>query len=618
MFMNGYMGKLLFVDLTKGLCQEEKVTDQICRDFMGGYGIGARIIFSQQRAGVDALGPNSILGIVTGPLTGSPAPSCSRYTIVGKSPLTGTWGDANSGGDFGPYLKFAGYDAVFFKGISERPVYLFIKDGRAELRDAAHLWGKDIYETDDIIRGESGEKVKVLSIGPAGEKLSLISCPVNNKGRAPGRSGLGAVMGSKRLKAVAVTGNREVHLANKNKINDLRRKYVGELTGLFKVFRDFGTPGFTAESGHSGDSPVKNWGGVGVVDLPDIAAIGGEAVIGRQREKYACWRCPIGCGGLMRRGRQYGYAEGVHKPEYETLAAFGTMCLNNNLESIIMANDICNRYGLDTISAGCTIAFAIECYENGLITKADTGGIELTWGNHGGIVAMTERMAKREGFGDVLADGVKVAAEKIGKGADQYAIHIQGQEIPMHDPKFGFDLTATYRLDPTPARHTQGREGLAPPGLLPAFDRKSFGGRGGAHKVGSNFIHVMNCAGMCLFLYLCLPDVNAVTEFINAVTGWETTTDELLKTGERIANVRQAFNIREGLNPLQFSVPGRALGKPPQKVGPLAGVTVDEDIMVKEYLAAMDWDAKTAKPSKKKLLELGLEDLAKELWPASR
>jgi len=615
---DGYIGKMLFVDLSEGKLKDEILDEKLRREFVGGYGIGARVVFSQQKPSVDALGPGNIFGIVTGPLTGSPAPSCSRYTIVGKSPLTGTWGDANSGGDFGPYLKFAGYDAVFFKGISEKPVYLLIEDGHAELKDANHLWGKDIYETDDIIRAESSEKTKVLCIGPAGEKLSLISCPVNNKGRAPGRSGLGAVMGSKKLKAVAVTGNKEVRVASRNRVNELRRKYVGELTGLYRTFRDFGTPGFTAESGHNGDSPVKNWGGVGIVDFPDITPIGGQAVISSQRKKYACWRCPIGCGGHMKVGRQYHYAEGVHKPEYETLAAFGTMCLNNNLESIIMANDICNRYGLDTISAGCTIAFAIECYENGLITKADTDGIELTWGNHASIVAMTDRMAKREGFGDVLADGVKVAAERIGNSAEQYAIHIQGQEIPMHDPKFGFDLTATYMLDPTPARHTQGREGLAPPGLLPAFNRMAFAGRGEAHKAGSDFIHVMNCAGMCLFLYLCLPNVNAVTEFINAVTGWETTTDELLKTGERIANLRQAFNIREGLNPLQFRVPGRVLGKPVQKAGPLAGVTVDEKTMVKEYLVAMDWDPKTTKPSKRKLLELGLEDVAKELWTANR
>ena len=317
----------------------------------------------------------------------------------------------------------------------------------------------------------------------------------------------------------------------------------------------------------------------------------------------------------MKAGEEYSYAEGAHKPEYETLCMFGTNCLNTNLESIIKANDICNRYGLDTISAGATIAFAIECYENGIITKADTDGIEMTWGNHKSIVAMTEKLAKREGFGAVLADGVKVAAEKIGKGSEKYAIHIHGQELPAHDPKLGYFYQTTYRLDATPARHTQGSEEGAPPGLLPDFDKESFSGRGEAHKVGSNFNHIINSSGMCMFMCMTLPAAKAVVEFMSAVTGWDMTMGELLKTGERISNLRQAFNIREGLNPLQFKVPDRVLGRPPQKEGPVAGVTVDEDTMVKECLAAMDWDAKTTKPSKKKLEELGLEDVAKDLWP---
>ena len=611
------MGKILSVDLSKGELKDEVLDEKLCRDFIGGYGIGAKILFNRQKAGVDPLGPDNILGILTGPLTASPALSGTRYAVVGKSPLTGTWGDANSGGDFGPYLKFAGYDGIFFTGISEKPVYLYINNGKAELRDATHLWGKDTFETEDILEEELGKDVHVACIGPSGENMSLMAAVMNNKGRAAGRSGLGAVMGSKKLKAVVVTGNMEVLLADSERANELRKKYLGELLPVSHIFKNFGTPAMTAASGHSGDSPVKNWGGVGTIDFPDIAPIGLEPVMAQQEKAYACFRCPFGCGGHMKAGTgEYKYEAGAHKPEYETLSAFGTMCLNNNLESIIKANDICNRYGLDTISAGCTIAFAIECYENGLITKEDTEGIELTWGNHRAIVAMTEKLARREGFGAVLADGQRVAVEKIGKKAEQYATHIQGQEVPMHDPKLGINLTTTYKLDPTPARHTQGSEGFVPPGLpMPAFDRKSFGGRGEAHKISSNFSHVMNSAGMCMFMYISLPNADAITEFISAVTGWDVTMDELLKTGERIANIRQVFNIREGLNPLQFNVPDRVLGRPPQKEGPLAGVTVDEDTMVQDYLAAMDWDPRTAKPSKKKLQELGLDDEAREMWP---
>jgi len=610
------MGKILFADLSKGKLKDEPLEEKFCRDFIGGYGIGARIIYSRQKGGVDPLGPENILGIMTGPLTGSPALSGSRYTVVGKSPLTGTWGDANSGGYFGPHLKFAGYDGLFFTGISPKPVYLLIKDGKAELRDAAHLWGKDSFETEDILRSELGEKTEVCCIGPSGENLSLIAAVMNNKGRAAGRSGLGAVMGSKKLKAVAVIDNSKIPLADEQEARELRRKYIGKLDkSLADLFRDTGTPGITADSAHSGDSPVKNWGGVGIIDFPNAKLISDDNVIDLQSKKYACWHCSFGCGGHMKAGTEYQYEAGAHKPEYETLCMFGTNCLNTNLESIIKVNDICNRYGLDTISTGATISFTIECYENGIINKKDTDGIEMTWGNHKAIVAMTEKLARREGFGAVLANGAKVAAEKIGKGSEKYAIHIHGQELPAHDPKLGYHFASTYRLDPTPARHTQGSEAGPPPGLLPDFDEKSFSGRGEAHRIGSNFHQVMNCAGMCEFMYMSLPTVEVVTNFMSAVTGWDVTTDELIKTGERIQNLRHAFNLREGLNPLKFKVPDRSLGIPAQKEGPVAGVTVDENIMIKEYLAAMDWDAKTTKPSKKKLQELGLEDVAGDLWP---
>jgi len=618
--VGGYMGKILWVDLSRGELIDEVLDPKLCRNFLGGYGMGARIIFDRQKACVDPLGSDNTLGILTGPLTGTPALTGSRYVVVGKSPLTGSWGDANSGGDFGPHLKFAGYDAVFFTGISQKPVYLFIEDGKAELRDAAYLWGKDTFETDDLVRSAFGKEVKAISIGPAGEKLSLISCPINNKGRAPGRSGLGAVMGSKRLKAVAVKGKMKIPLADEKRAKELRRTYLSQLTGsIVEELRKYGTAGGTTWAGHSGQAPVKNWGGVGIFDFSDIASIGGEAVIEHQEKKYACWHCPIACGGHMREEEgEYKYKAGAHKPEYETLGAFGIMCLNNNLKSIIKANDICNRYGLDTISAGSTIAFAIECYENGLITKEDTGGIEMTWGNHGAIIAMTEKLAKREGFGDILADGIKIAAVKIGKGAEQYAMHIQGQEIPMQDPKYwGLDIVIPYMLDATPSRHTQ-RWHIAFSGL-PIPELESLSGRCKALKMGRDFGHIVNCAGICRFLYWSLLSshlsANAVSEFISAVTGRNISIDELLEIGDRVATMRHAFNIREGLNPLQFEVPNRVLGKPPQERGPLAGVIVDKETMINEYLNAIGYDPKTTKPSKEKLLYLGLDDVAEQLWP---
>lgn len=611
----GYMGKMLWVDLSRNEIKSETLDEKLCRDFLGGYGLGARILFSRLKAGVDPLGPDNILGFVTGPLTGTDAIGGSRYVVVGKSPLTNSWGDANSGGNFGPYLKFSGYDALFIKGISPKPVYLHIEDGKADLRDASKIWGKDTFETEDILKQELGKGTEVACIGPSGENLSLISSVMNNKGRAAARSGLGALMGSKRLKAVTVKGDMKVPAAYEELSKELRKKYLKELAGPLPVFQKYGTAAIVGRLAEADDMPTKNWGGAAVVDLPDYAKIGGDPVVALQEKRYACWHCPIGCGGHMKEGAgEYQYEGGAHKPEYETLAMFGTDCLNANVESIIKVNDICNRYGLDTISVGATMAFAIECYEKGIITRKDTGGIEMTWGNHRAIVAMTEKLAKRDGFGGVLADGVKKAAERIGKGADQYAIHIQGQELPGHDPKVNYQWAIEYGMDATPARHTQGGEFL-PPGVAPPIEAKSFKGRISPHKIGKCFTHVYNALGLCQFAIATFPSGNVLVESLNAVTGWDLSMDDILKTGERIANIRQAFNIREGLNAREFKLPDRMMGRPPKTAGPNPGITLNEDEMYNEYLLAMDWNIKTTKPSKTKLKELGMEDVASVLWP---
>ena len=598
------MGKILFVNLSTGEIKEEKPDESLYRDFIGGAGLGARILYSRQKGGVDPLGPENTLGLITGPLTGSPAPVGTRYQVVAKSPLTGGWGDANSGGDFGPHLKFAGYDAVFFNGISDKPVYLFIDSGKAELRDASSIWGKDTYDTEDTLRAEHGEDTYVSCIGPSGEKLSLISCVVTKRGATAGRSGLGAVMGSKKLKAVAVKGDLEVPLTNKERADQLRREQISDMQksqpgrpSFMENFRKYGTSGMADRSAHSGDSPVKNWDGIGIKDLPDVAGLTGDAAIANQESNVTCWRCPVACEGSLKAGTgEYKYPAGTRRIEYETQASFGPMCLVSNTEALNMANHICNSYGLDTISAGTVVAFAMECYENGIITKADADGIELTWGNHRAMIAMTEKVAKREGLGDILADGVKVAAEKIGKGAEKYAVHIGGQELGMHDPKLGMRPgqvgAARYQMDATPGRHTTG------------FGPGSFRG------------HVTNAVGLCLFGGMGAPGgTNYLVEFMNAVTGWERSMEELLKCGERIANIRHAFNLREGINPRELTVHPRIIGVPPQKEGPLAGVTADIEAQVYWSLGALDWDRVTTKPSRQKLLGLGLDDIAEELWP---
>jgi aldehyde:ferredoxin oxidoreductase len=614
----GYMGKILSVDLTTGQIKEEALDEQLCRDYIGGYGIGAKLIYERMPAGADPLGPDNILGLLTGPCTGTQALIGSRFVVVGKSPNTHTWGDANCGGQFGPALKFAGVDGVLCSGISEKPVYLMVEDGKAELCDAEHLWGLNVAQLEETLKAELGDDIQVASIGTGGEKLSLCACVMNDKGRAAGRSGLGAVMGAKRLKAVVARGKQQVEVADGAEVRRLRRKYLHDMPkgDFFDDLRAHGTAAITAESALSGDSPVKNWSGAGTVDFPPDMAdrISDDSVIAYQQRRYHCWGCPIGCGGIMKldQGKHALRAEEDyigHKPEYETLCMFGTDILNDNVESIIRFNEICNEYGLDTISVGATLAFATECYEEGLISQEDTGGIELTWGNDEALVQMAELMAKREGFGDALADGVKVAAERLGPETEPYAIHVQGEEVPAHDPRHTPGLATTYILDATPGRHTQGGELISPPGMDTSDeDKYVYTGRAYDNYRQWTAMHVVNAAGLCMFGYISFQ-VQSLPEQLTAVTGWQFDMEEVYKTGMRIATIRHAFNLRDGHNPLTRNVPGRLVGEPPITVGNVRGVTVDYRTMLCEFLEHIGWDTRTTVPSEESLRMLGMEFL---------
>ncbi len=598
--IGGYVGKYLWVDLSTGKMSEEVYEEKLLRDYIGGYGLGARVLYRRQKAGVDPLGPDNILGLLTGPLTGTPAVGGSRFAAVGKSPLTGGWGDANCGGSFGPFLKFAGFDGVFFTGKAEKPVYLLVDDGQASLKDAGALWGKDTYATEDELEAEYPGS-KVACIGPAGEKEARIACIVTDKGDAAGRSGLGAVMGSKKVKAVVARGKVKVPVADLELAQSLRTDQTAALKNFIQHFHVYGTGGHADVSAASGDSPVRNWGGVGVRDLGDVSGLRGDMVIANLDKRTGCWHCPAQCKAFLKPGRgEYKYPAYNHRPEYETMGAFGACCGNNDLESIIMASHISNAGGLDTISAGAVLAFAIECFENGMITLRDTDGIQLTWGNHRAMVALLEKIVRREGLGDILADGIKVAAEKIGRGSEKFAVHIGGQELGMHDPRLqghnhaGTPSAAMYWLSPTPGRHTQ------------AFGVPSF------------LNHVINSTGICMILNDFTPSPGVtLAKIIAATTGWDYGLDELLKTGDRIGTMRHVFNLREGLNPLQNFIHGRIYGNPPLKEGPLADVTSDLEAEAYWHLGQLDWDRITTKPSRKKLLDLGMADLAAELWPAS-
>jgi aldehyde:ferredoxin oxidoreductase len=616
--IGGYMGKILWVNLSSGEIHDETLDESVYRDYIGGYGIGARILLSRQKAGVDPLGEENTLGFVTGPFDGTSSISAARFMVVTKSPLTGGWGDSNCGGSFGPYLKFAGYDAVFFTGISKKPVYLFIDEGKAELRDATHLWGKDTYQTVDIIE-EEAKGAQIMSIGSAGEKLCRIAGIREGKERTAARSGVGAVMGSKKLKAVVVRGTQKVPVANSAEVTRLRSVYFKQIVGLTPdILKVSGTSGFNSFSYASGDAPVKNWGGNVNKDFPDYEPIGNDSMTKLLSERAGCWHCPIRCGARLKAGTEYNYPEGACRPEYETFGAFGSNCANNNAESIVMANHICNLSGIDTMSAGSTIAFAMECYEKGIITKKDTNGLDLTWGNHRAIIALLEQMVRREGFGDVLADGVKVAAERIGKGSEEYAIHCRGQEPALHDPRVLPSYAVTYRFGATPGRHCEGGtqwvEGaLLPAGLVPPIpDKYVYSGKGESHRVVNCIANVMDSSGMCMFFFWTFS-ATYLFEFLNTIRGHSWTLDDFAKTGERIIDIRHAFNLREGKNALREKMPKRLLvAGPEQDGGPIAGVKIDDKTEIDEYLKAMAWDSTTLIPSRERLKSLGLDSVYDE------
>jgi aldehyde:ferredoxin oxidoreductase len=619
----GYTGKLLFVDLTKGTLKEKPLSEDLAKKFIGGYGIGARILYDMMKPGVDPLGPDNILGFIPGPLNGTGAFFGGRYTVVCKSPVTGGWNDANSGGFFGVELKRAGFDGVFVSGASAKPVYIFIKDGKAEIRDAKKLWGKDCTETEEALIQETGEKnLRCALIGPAGEKMSLMACVINDKHRAAGRGGCGAVMGSKNLKAIAVRGTGKVSVAFPEKVKKMNSEILefmknGPTVEQIKLFGTFGTGGMTGGNALSGDSPVKNWGGAGVVDMgvESAAKLGTDSFDAKYNtKKYACANCPLGCGAHYKVDTGKWPVGETDRPEYETLAAFGTMALNDDAESIIKCNDICNRYGLDTISVGCTVTWAIECYENGIFTKKDTEGIELTWGNAEAIVAITQAIADQTGFGKVLALGSAKAAKKLGKGA-KYLQTVRGVELPMHDPRFSPGFARTYQYDPTPARHVKGGTGIADFGS-PNEVKYDYEGRGPMDMGITCHTEITNTAGLCIFSAFCMPP-DATTRFIEAVTGWDFKQEDILQTGKRIMDMRYAFNLREGQKPNddENALPKRCVGEPPLTEGPLKGITVDHKKLAAKFSEVMGWDEETLFPTRESLENLGgMEDVIKDLY----
>ncbi len=623
---NGFFGKILWVDLSKETFKEEDLPEKVYRQYLGGYGLAAKLIYEHMPAKMDPLSSEAILGFFPGLFTGTVAPLTGRYMVVGKSPLTGTWGDSNSGGFFGPEIKKCGYDGILIKGMAEVPKYICIKDNEKQIMDASDLWGLDAVETEDKLKEKHGN-VRTASIGQAGEKISLISGIVNDKGRIAARSGLGALMGSKKLKALVLKGSKSVSLANKDDLMKYTKEYNDVISaskvGAIFMWKTLGTSWLNVTSGVIGDTPIKNWTGNTTEDFPvdKLEKISGEEISKYKIKDYGCFSCPVQCGAIMK-VPELGLEE-THLPEYETCASFGHLLLNNDLKSLFALNDKCNRAGIDTISVGGTVALAIECFENGLITKNDTNGLELTWGNSEAIIRLVDMMINREGIGDVLADGSKIASEKIGRGSEQYAIHSMGQDLPMHDPKFYKDLGLTYAFDPTPGRHTAANLDMTSAGplstntfidgfILPKRWKRPGENRSKALRMIHGFSQSSNCLGLCITTHHFIK--YPIVELIKAIVGWDLTIEEVIETGIRIQTLRQAFTIREGVILAKNSLPGRAIGEPPFESGPHKGKTIDYKGEYKRYCEKMGWNPKNGYPLKETLSALDLDFVMQDLY----
>jgi len=611
---NGYFGKILWIDLSKGAFKEESLPEEYYRSYLGGYGLATKLIYENMPAKVDPLGSDSIFGFFPGLLTGTMAPLTGRFMVAGKSPLTGTWGDSNCGGYFGPEIKKCGFDAILIKGKANTPKYITIIDDNKQIIDATDLWGLDVVQTEEKLTEKHG-KVQVASIGKAGENLSLISGIVNDKARIAGRSGLGAVMGSKNLKAIVLKGNNKISLADKDLLSkhtkDYNQRIQESKAGIIQIFKTLGTAAGNTMMVQMGDTPIKNWGGTAKEDFPAESQnkISGMELNKYKQKAYGCFSCPVHCGAIMKVS-EVGLEE-THRPEYETCAVFGPMLLNADLLSIFTINDLCNRAGIDTISAGGAVAFAIECFENGIISKDDTDGLELNWGNSSAIVELVKKIINRDGIGDTLADGVKRASEKIGKNSHEYAIHSMGQELGMHSSKFYKSMGATFAFDPTPGRHTTptldfGTFGPIgkPNGLFEGFSlpegfRNPGDERSEAEKLVVGIWQSLNSLGLCEFIgsFQKYP----LLELITAVVGWDLTIDELVKTGLRIQTLRQAFTLREGINIINNKLPSRAVG-------------IDYLADYKGYCEKMGWNPENAYPLEETLKDLNLEFVIKDLY----
>jgi aldehyde:ferredoxin oxidoreductase len=619
--MGGFTGRILRVDLSGGNISVEEPAEAVYRHYGGCGGLAAYYLLKELPAGADPLGPENIIVLMTGCMSGTPLWGANRLLVATKNALTLGYAESEAGGWWGPELKAAGFDGVIIKGRAEKPSYLWIEDGRAEIRDARHLWGRPTGEVQDALVAECGDRrTRVLQCGPAAEKGVRFAALCNELHHWNGRCGTGAVLASKNLRAITVRGRAKVRMADEERAKSvlrwLREHYNRNESTMHLHGTARGIPGLQAD----GILPTHNfhkgqfdqWENLSGPTMSETILTG----------RGSCYACPIACKREVS-VPELGVTPKYGGPEYETIGAFGSLCDIGDLKMIAKANQECARYGLDTISTGVVIAFAIECFENGLLTTEDTGGLELRFGNAEAVIEMIGRIARREGLGDLLAEGVMRAAAALGPKAQEYAMHVKGQELPMHEPRGKKGQAMSFALSPTGADHmeaphdpfleTLGLHGsvFSPLGLFEPVDRLDFSYR----KVRAYYVlqllwGMYNVLGMCAFAAVPTGPIplTQLVEFYSAVTGWESSLWELLRQAQRASTMYRMFNVREGFTPDDDTLPRRFFQ--PLENGPLQGQRLDVEEFERAkrlFYEFSGWDADTGVPTRANLLELGLE-----------
>jgi aldehyde:ferredoxin oxidoreductase len=620
--MKGYTGKLLRVDLSQPKITEELIDPQLLRDYIGGAGLGTRLMYDEVPPETDPLSPEAKIIFTTGPVTATALGTAGRFEVSFKSPLTGILCDSSSGGHWGAEFKQSGYDVLILEGKSPDPVYLYIHDGESELRPAAHLTGKDAFDTIQLLQAEvSDSKARVLCVGPAAENGVLYSAMINDAGRAPGRGGTGVVMAVKNLKAIVVRGTQKVELADPKgyKSFALGINKLNATDNGIKDLRVFGTPEVMDNSWPVSDIPVKNWS---VGSYEEICtSLGGKKMRDTILvEHVACHFCSIGCSRWVQI-KEGDFQMDAPGPEYETLGALGSMCMVDDLEAVSYAAHLCNIYGMDTISCGSSIAFAMEAYEKGFITSADTGGIELKWGDKYALVKCVELIGRGEGFGKFLGLGTRKMAEAIGQSSIDFAVQVKGLELPMHDPRAFFSWASNYATSPRGGCHLHGmsaiyenkQDPIPEWGLSGYYPRHSNEGKAKIARLAQNWSHILDAMVLCYFASFTLKPSDLAC-LINLSTGMELTPQDLLVISDRINAVYRAYNYRCGIRRADDTLSKRSLTA--LENGGAAHQVPDLEFQLNEYYAQRGWE-EDGKPSYETLIALDLADVARDLYPAA-